>query len=351
MGSLEVIPSHRFASAVFTPLLISFLTSWRRDHLPALGYLGKDRSAFSQIHSPVANGSDRASTPLLSPTTMYSGQPPPYSYSTPAHNPGASPGYISPPDSRRAFDEEKEKLAQQQRQSLPSIHEALGNENPLPYAAPPTSAPPAQQAHAPPRPLSSSLAKRPSADGPSGPPNPFSSSSSGSMFRDPQFQQPPLQADVSRSSMNTQESRNPSLNSLGSSGRSPTQSAKTGVTSISGSQPSSGYEYSAPPSAGSVASPNGFGTIPPSFSFQSQPPPNAPSYPASQYDPRSYMGLPWKPAGGEPIPAEDLKGGLGRPVLPGHPYGDSVKRHLDIYDVEASLNEVCIRHSGTLMVG
>lgn len=282
---------------------------------------------------------------------MYSGQPPPYSYSTPAHNPGAPPGYISPPDSRRAFDEEKEKLAQQQRQSLPSIHEALGNENPLPYTAPPTSAPPAQQAHAPPRPLSSSLAKRPSAEGPSGPPNPFSSSSSGSMFRDPQFQQPPLQADVSRSSMNTQESRNPSLNSLGSSGRSPTQSAKTGVTSISGSQPSSGYEYSAPPSAGSVASPNGYGAIPPSFSFQSQPPPNAPSYPASQYDPRSYMGLPWKPAGGEPIPAEDLKGGLGRPVLPGHPYGDSVKRHLDIYDVEASLNEVCILHSGRLIVG
>lgn len=40
--------------------------------------------------------------------------------------------------------------------------------------------------------------------------------------------------------------------------------------------------------------------------------------------------------------SEDLNPGLGgRPSIP---YGDSVKRHLDIYDVEASLNEVCLVH-------
>lgn len=38
---------------------------------------------------------------------------------------------------------------------------------------------------------------------------------------------------------------------------------------------------------------------------------------------------------------DELKNGLGRTVVSGHPYGDTVKRHLDIYDVEASLNEVC----------
>lgn len=289
----------------------------------------------------IANGLDRAPSPLVSPTNMYSGQPPPpYSYSSAAQRAGSLPGYVSPPDSRRALEEDKEKQAQQQRQSLPSIHEALGNENPLPYAGH-TSGPPASQTHAPPRPLSSSLTGRPGGEGgPSGPPNPFSTSSSGSLFRDPAFQQPPLQADASRSSMNTQDSRNPSLNSLCSSGRSP-KSAKTGITSISGSQPSSAYEYSAPPSSGSVASPNGYSAIPPSYPFQSQPPPNAPSYPtAPHYDARSFAGTSWKPAGGEPVRAES--GLAPRAAVPGVSYADSVKRHLDIHDVEASLNEVRI---------
>jgi hypothetical protein len=37
---------------------------------------------------------------------------------------------------------------------------------------------------------------------------------------------------------------------------------------------------------------------------------------------------------------EEVKGGfVGRP-MPGQPHSDSVKRHLDVYDVETSLNEV-----------
>lgn len=288
---------------------------------------------FSQTHSVIAKGSG-SPAPLLSPTTMYPGPQSPYSYfSASAHNAAPAPGYISPPDSRRALEEEKERHTQQ-RQSLPSIHEALGNESPLPYPGPPTSGPPSQQTPHPSQ-RSSSLVGRPAGEGPSGPPNPFSNGSSTAPFsRDSTFQQPPVQGDVSRSaigSINTQDSRNPSLHSLASSGKSPTQSANTGITSVSGSQTSSGYDYCAQASGG-VTSPGSYGAIPRSFSFQSQPPPGAPSYPTSHHDNRPYMAPSWKPGAGEPV----------RASISGHPYGDSVKRHLDVYDVESSLNEVCL---------
>lgn len=126
------------------------------------------------------------------------------------------------------------------------------------------------------------------------------------------------------------------------SGKSPTQSAKTGITSISGSQVGSGYEYSAPPSAGSVASPNGYGAFSQSFSFQPQPPSNAATYASTSYDARSYAGTSWKPGVPETARVDDVKPSLAtRPAIAGQPQSDSVKRHLDIYDVETSLNEVC----------
>ncbi|OJJ36518.1 hypothetical protein ASPWEDRAFT_49993 [Aspergillus wentii DTO 134E9] len=325
MGSLEAGPRHR-------------------DHLPAIGFLGKDGSGYPQKHA-IATATPGSTTPLVSPTTMYSSQPVPYSYQPPNVSSAPPPGYISPPDSRRALEEEKEKHTQPQRQSLPSIHEALGNDNPLPYPAPPTSAPPPHQVYhsAPSHPVSSTVG-RPGGEGPPGPPNPFSNGApTGPFMRDPAAaHQTQLQAEASRSSLaslNTQDSRNASLHSI-SSGRSPTQSAKTGITSIAGSQTSSGYEYSAPTSAGSIASPNGYAAFSQPFSFQSQPP-NAPAYPAASYDARPYMGGAWKPGAAEPARVEEVKTGLAaRHAIPGQPHNDAVKRHLDIYDVETSLNEI-----------
>jgi hypothetical protein len=95
---------------------------------------------------------------------MYWSQPPLHPYSTTPTN--AGPGYGPPPEPRRA-DDEKDKP----RQSLPSIHEALGNDKPLPYPGPPTSAP--QQSHSvpPPHHISNS-AGCPGAEGPR-PPDPF----------------------------------------------------------------------------------------------------------------------------------------------------------------------------------
>ncbi|RAL11250.1 GATA-type sexual development transcription factor NsdD [Aspergillus homomorphus CBS 101889] len=314
-----------------------------REHLPVLGFFGKDGPNYTAKHPSAAIGPTSSPTPLLSPTAMYPSQSLPYSFSTSASTVSLQGGYISPPDSRRALEEEKEKPPQ--RQSLPSIHEALGNDNPLPYPAP-TSAPPQQAHHAPhPHPLSSNVVGRPGTEGPPGPPNPFSNgASTGTFMRESTFpHQPQLQAEVSRSSLasiNTQDSRPTSLQSL-SSGKSPTQSAKTGLTSISGSQTGSGYEYSAPPSAGSVTSPHGYGTFSQSFQFQSQAPLNAPSYPSTPYDTRPYVGPGWKPGMPEAARADEMKGVLSaRPPLAGQHHGDHVKRHLDIYDVETSLNEI-----------
>ncbi|KAF7592704.1 hypothetical protein BBP40_012608 [Aspergillus hancockii] len=280
---------------------------------------------------------------------MYSGQPLPYSYATSTAGAGSvQPGYISPPVARRALEEEKEKQ-HPQRQSLPSIHEALGNDNPLPYPAP-TSAAPQPTSNAPhSHLLSSNVIGRQTGEAPSGPPNPFSNGTpSGSYMRDSAYPQTQLQAEASRASLvsvNTQKSRNPSIQSL-SSGKSPTQSAKTGITSISGSQTGSGYEYSAPTSAGSIASPNGYGAFPQNFPFHSQPPPNAPTYPAP-YDSRPY-GAAWKSGVPETARVDEMKGGLAGRSVPGQIPGDSVKRHLDVYDVETSLNEIAEMSTRTL---
>ncbi|KAL2861163.1 GATA-type sexual development transcription factor NsdD [Aspergillus lucknowensis] len=292
-----------------------------REHLPAIGFLGSRASAASPA-------------PLLSPTTIYSNQPPPYSYSTTPTN--AGPGYISPPDSRRAEDE-KDKP----RQSLPSIHEALGNDNPLPYPPPSTSAPPQQQHNAPPPHHLSNFGSR-SGEGPSGPPNPFSNGApAGSFPRDPTLaHHSQLQTEASRSSLtslNTQDSRNASLHSL-SSGKSPTQSTSTGITSVPGSQTGSGYDYNAPPSAGSVASPNGYGVYSQPFPFQSQAPPGAPIYPTASYESRPLVGP----------RTDDVKGGNSGHAYAGHSPSDSMKRHLDVYDVETSLNEVAEMSTRTL---
>ncbi len=256
---------------------------------------------------------------------MYPNQPHPYPYSTAPTNAGL--GDILSPESRRAKDEKEKQAA---RQSLPSIHEALGNDDPLPYRAPPTTAAP-QQTHSAPPPhcLSSKLGARSSGEGPSGSSNPFSNG--GSFLREPTLsQQSQLQTETrsSSESLNTQGSRNASARSL-STGKPPTQSASTGITSISGSQ-TGGYEYKGPTSAGSVASTTGYPGYSQPFSFQSQPPPGAPVYPATSYDSRPHV----RPR------VYEVKGGIPGQAFPGPSLCDSAKHNLDVYDVEASLNEV-----------
>ncbi|EPS27088.1 hypothetical protein PDE_02029 [Penicillium oxalicum 114-2] len=318
MGSLEAVSRHR-------------------DPLPAIGFLSKDNlGGYTSKHSSHAGSPN----PSQASSNMYTSQSLSYSYA-PTTSAPSQPGYLPPSEPRRLVDDDKDKSAG--RQSLPSIHEALGNDNHLPYPSS-ASAPPSQSGHSAPPPPPQHLLGRAGVEGPSGPPNPFSNgAASTSLMREPTYPSHPTQLHTETSSrtslpsVNTQDSRNASLQSL-STGRSPTQSAKTAMTSITGSQNST-YDYSAPPSAGSIASPVGHGQFPSNYSFnpsqQPHPPPahlpNGSSYHPSQYDGRAYSGVPRM---------DDGKNGFASRPHPPQPHSESVKRHLDIYDVETSLNEI-----------
>lgn len=290
-----------------------------------------------------------APAPLVSPTNMYPRPPPPpapYSYPT-ATTSAATPvsAHISSPITRRPDDDKESAQSQAPRQSLPSIHEALGNEHPLPYPNS-SNGQPSQAPHHPPHPsLPSGLVSR-SGEGPAGPPNPFSTSSGPSPYlREPSYHvQPGLppqsQADVSRSSLasiNSADSRKHSLPSL-SSGKSPTQSSRTAATSISNSQNSVGYEYPGPTSTSAMQSPNGPGPYSQQYNYQPQSLNGQSS--GGPYDSRNFV-TPWKPGVMEASRVDDSRRGINsRPGFPGLPHSDSAKRHVDEYEVEMSLNEV-----------
>jgi len=81
-----------------------------------------------------------AATAIVSPTSMYSNPPPPYSAGWPHPPSNHSSGLISPPEPRRTSDNKEPPppiQTSQHRQSLPSIHEALSSgPKPNPYASP-----------------------------------------------------------------------------------------------------------------------------------------------------------------------------------------------------------------------
>ncbi|OKL63582.1 hypothetical protein UA08_01489 [Talaromyces atroroseus] len=271
----------------------------------------------------MATGVSINPAPIGASAALYPGPPPhqPYPTSVMSMTP-RPPGHLNPPHAlRRSMDLDQDPSpVQPPRQSLPSIHEALGNDNPLPYSGPSSSGPPSH-----PHPLS-----RPGTEGPAGPPNPFSNPNT--YLREPQYssqQGSTAAADqprVSRVSLtSTQDSRKPSMQSV--SGKSPTSSSKTAPTSISTTHSSSAYEYN--PSASVVASPTSYASYPPqAYSWQSQP--------SASYDSHQYGH--WKP--NVEVMRNDEKGGVlgNRAGMPLH--SDSVKRQFDSYDVESSLAEI-----------
>jgi hypothetical protein len=101
------------------------------------------------------------------------------------------------------------------------------------------------------------------------------------------------------------------------------------------SQSTPTHEYG-PHSAGSIPSMNGLSTYPYPYT-PSQP---ATAHPSTyqHYENPSYSHD-WKPFGLDGIRPEDGKKPISRIGAP-QPYGESVKRHLEFFDIEASLNEV-----------
>ena len=318
-------------------------TDDRSDALPPINYLDLEKiksetSDYGHRH-PSSVPTNMPAPSLISPSTLYSGPPPPYSYpSSGANSVVGVTGYISPTESRRMSNEDKE--PSRKNQSLPSIHEALhGNQTSQFTPAPPATAPPTSHPVSIPTPTTPVPRSQLDPFTP-GPPNPYAHSqppmsypTSSSVDRLPQsYYQKEPHSEVPRTrppGLVLHESAHPSLHAKRAGSpttplRPPTQHRPTSPTYTQTTQPTS----SMPPQH--VCS-----TYPSSYSY-------APQTPGVHSSHHPYFQQPvWRSDGSEIDRAEE-----GRKAAPktssinGGQYGESVKRHLDIFDLETSLNEV-----------
>jgi len=127
----------------------------------------------------------------------------------------------------------------------------------------------------------------------------------------------------------------PTLHPLRTTQSSPINSNRPGVSYSSyPPQPQSAYAETAPHSAGSMNPHYPYSQYPPQYPL-SAPPPGAPgqNYPpsAAYSAPPRFPPPSWRSDNPELNRTEEMK----------KPYGENVKRHLESFDLEASLNEVC----------
>ena len=293
---------------------------------------------------PVSAALNMPAPPLASPTNMYSGPPPPYSYqSTTANSVSGLNAYISPPESRRTSGDEKEP-APPHHQSLPSIHEALGSEQHLSItsllskAGPPTASnstsqqssatlgsrshPDATSTVAPKTSTQSQSPTRPSHD-------PFEKSSR------PQFS-PYLQLDsgASRfSAINAQESHH-MLTQPSRTAPSPVNAFQQ--TAQSWPRHQSPIHDQLPRSSTHVSSQYAYSPYQPTHSSYAPQTPHLTSF--------EHASVPhpnWRCAGSEIDRADEMRRAAVKQSPVPQAFGETVKRHLDIFELETSLNEVC----------
>ena len=300
-----------------------------RDTLPSISHLDLDhlkseRNDHSRYY--LMNGLSISTAPLSSPTTTHSGPPPPYSCapSTAGSATGIS-GYISPPESttRRSTRDEMESPGL--RKSLPSIHEALGDKS-ISFAAPLSAS------SQPPQSSSSAAPGQPFPDAPRGPVNPFSQPSGP----------PPVLKDVFAPSYKS--SSNPSEMQPSRPSFSPTSNPDP-------RQPvSQHFGYPGSPRSHPATTFRSSSLANTSFSNNENPPPRSPptfDQPRSGYSfPQYSSGPPPSfPTASEPFqfsagPKPEERGPYPRPGNEAI-YGETVKRHLDVFDAEMGLGEVC----------
>ncbi|RMD40186.1 hypothetical protein DV735_g4945, partial [Chaetothyriales sp. CBS 134920] len=266
------------------------------DALPSISHLEFNKATVDRPdHQKLGamNGLSLSAASLASLSTLYSGAPPPYSYT--ASN-GASTsgmqGYISPPEStsRRPLRDEKDSPT---RTSLPSIHEALGA--PLSGTG----------QHTPVSGSSTAVAQN-FPDGPTGPSNPFS-------------QPPPTFRD----------------------GIFTSQSSNGSISTEPQPKPPHLQAFTQPPSPHSSNGPQ-----PPFRSSSLVPPPrSSPQTESSQHSHSYSSQMSNAPAPYSTEPYLFTSGSKPQESLPplrrsSEPYVDTVKRHLDVYDTELGLDEI-----------
>lgn len=288
---------------------------------------------------------------MVSPLYPFPGAPRPYST---AQWPGASAvpgpfsGLPSPPTSRRTSDDVKDPQRQPPVRSLPSIHELT-----LP---PPPSAPPSTtQPYFPPTPstsVSSETRARafsvehinnpaPSAHY-SQPRSPYLNKSPGNAPPPPVSHAPADNPPRPPYSAAPPSQKLPTLHPIQTTHSPPgPQRPNPPYSSYSQPPPTSAPETpaAAPHSAGSMNPPQyGYSAYPSSYPL-SAPGPNAPEsvYPptAAYSAPPRYPPAQWQPEAAPEFGRPEEKKGSNLA-----PYGATIKRHLEHFDLEASLNEM-----------
>ena len=283
--------------------------------------------------------------PLASPS-IYSGPPPPYSYpsSTASSVVGVNNGYISPPKTRQPTEEDKEVPAPPKLQSLPSIHEALSSNDQTisissllskpavsqqPSQQPPLASPtsPVSRTHPDTTPIRPPLSL-PQAQQPLYRPPEITEKSSRPQFspRLPNDPQPPRFLPVSTQSYVPPQSRTVSSPMAQSY---PTASAPQ----LRHSSPSHDASLRSAPSLTSQPQYSPFHHAYQNYSLSSS---TIPPYQQSGPLPP----LTWRSSGSDLDREHEVRKAISKGSPKYQTYGETVKRHLDIFDLETSLNEV-----------
>jgi len=323
------------------------------------------RESLGYNHNPpVTSVLNMPAPPLISPSSMYSCPPPPYSYPSSAASStvggdrngiGTGAGtYMSPPETRRTSGDEKEPLPSQ-RQSLPSITEALSGEQQQPISISSllsTSAPPQKislVSQSPISPVGRSFIDTM----PKGPPDSFPLHAP-STYRPQETSDRTTRPLYSPAVATTNgDSRIPALNSFPSTSsfdsRQSVQPSRTIPSPSTYSRPGASplqYHRSTTPihdkiprtSASTSNIPFGYSvnTYQPTTSF-------SPSTPGlfSYRTPTLQQQPLWRNPVHDYEREEEVRRAISKEgTPPKQAYGESVKRHLDIFDLESSLNEV-----------
>ncbi|KAL8694777.1 MAG: hypothetical protein Q9218_000623 [Villophora microphyllina] len=325
--------------------------------LPSLSYIDLDKikkeNSFYNTRIPSTTTANMPAPPLVSPSSMCFGPPPPYSYpssTTSSVVNGYTNGYISPPsEPRRPVDIEKD---QQQvgRQSLPSIHEALGRGQPQPLSItslltdtsvpPPPQSHPAQHSsnHSPISPVYRShiefLSSRPPVT-----PSHTQLSSNQPEATSRQNHSPRIAFDPNSSrgpSSATRENQYPPM--------LPPRTVPSPAALSRPPMPSAALRHSSP-AYECISRPAPIGNQPHSYGSHSVPycyPPTMPTI-SSSFQPPSPSNPPtWRyNERGQDRPEEDYgRNGVVKEQALKPTYGEAIKRHLDNFDLETSLNEI-----------
>lgn len=279
-----------------------------------------------------------ATSTLISPvSTMYAGPPPPYSF-PPSTLGGVSSisGLISPPESRRRSDD-KEVQQNTNRQSLPSLHEAL-SAKPSTYPAPtPVTLPPPQSfSH-----MQPPTALPPRLQAVDIVPYPERTRHAPPQQNVPPEPVHPQQRSYSRSEAGPASmpiAYEPPRHSSYSAPRPPQSPPRTSFSSYS-TNDSSRYETHRPPaSSGYPEAPSPYATQHGSYPAG---PASAHGHPASAYS-SSAAHQPQRPFPSARYGLEHAEehSKFGEPATMRKAYGPVLKRHLDNFDLENSLADV-----------